>query len=47
MTQSRREIRYPKPVDQRCPQKVERVHAEYQTGPADGTAAQSIFLEPQ
>ena len=38
---------HPEPVDQRRPEEVDRVDPEDQAGPADGGAAQALFLQPQ
>ena len=38
---------YPDAVDERRPEKVDGIDADDQAGPADGGAAESVFLEPQ
>ena len=38
---------HPQPVDQRRPEEIDRVDAEDQSGPADGGAAQTVFLQPE
>ena len=35
------------PVDERRPEKIEGVDAEDQAGPADGAAADTVFLQPE
>ena len=47
LAESLRKPRQPDTIDERGPEKVERVDAEYEAGPADRAAAEAVLRQPE
>ena len=47
MSQSCSEQWYLYPVDQRCPEEIDRINPEDQPGPADSRPTEAVLFEPE